>query len=95
MTDPRGHTTTNTYDPNGNLLTVTSPSPDGSTAGSLTQFATTTKGESTTITDPLNHVTYVAYSPPGSSKPSPTPKATSPPTATTRAATHHRHRRQP
>jgi RHS repeat-associated protein len=61
MTDPLGHVTTNTYDTHGNLLTVTSPAPNGSTTASVTQFGYDSLGELTSITDPLNHVTSIAY----------------------------------
>jgi RHS repeat-associated protein len=63
--DPLGNLTTNTYDANGNLLTVTSPKPDANTAGSVTTFAYDTKGQLTLITDPLGHHTTLAYYPTG------------------------------
>jgi RHS repeat-associated protein len=64
-TDPLGHVTTNSYDTNGNLLTTTTPSPGGKTAGSKTSFSYNTKGELTQITDPLGHITKLAYTPAG------------------------------
>jgi RHS repeat-associated protein len=64
-TDALGKTTTNTYDPKGNLLTVTSPAPDANTAASVTQFQYDTKGELTQITDPRNNVTTLTYTPAG------------------------------
>jgi YD repeat-containing protein len=60
-TDLLGNTTTNTYDANGNLLTVTTPAPNSSTAASMTGFTYDSKGQLTQITDPLNHVTKLAY----------------------------------
>jgi RHS repeat-associated protein len=60
-TDPLGNVTTNTYDTNGNLLTVTSPAPNGSTPASVTHFGYDTKGELTSITDPLSNPTTLAY----------------------------------
>ena len=38
VTDPLLHTTTNQYDSHGNLLSTTTPSPDGTTAASTTYF---------------------------------------------------------
>jgi RHS repeat-associated protein len=67
-TDPLGHITVNTYDPKGNLLTTTTPSPDGgTTAGSVTTFTydAAGKGLLSTIKDPLNHVTTITYFPSG------------------------------
>jgi len=60
-TDPLGNTTTNTYDVNGNLLTTTTPPPNGQTAGSKTTFTYDSHGQLLTITDPLNHITTLAY----------------------------------
>jgi RHS repeat-associated protein len=60
-TDPLGHTTTNTYDSAGNLLTTTTPSPGGTTAGSVTTFTYDTKGQLLTAKDPLNNTTTMAY----------------------------------
>ena len=61
MTDPLGNTTTNTYDANGNLLTITSPAPNGQTPPSVTQFTYNNLGELTQILDPLNHATTLTY----------------------------------
>ncbi|HVP44040.1 MAG TPA: DUF6531 domain-containing protein, partial [Terriglobales bacterium] len=60
-TDPLGYTTTNTYDANGNLLTTTTPSPDGVQAGSTTSFTYDSHGLLLTVTDPLNHTTTMTY----------------------------------
>lgn len=60
-TDPLGHTTTNTYDSHGNLLTTTTPSPDGTTAGSVTTFTYDIKGQLLTVKDPRNNTTTIAY----------------------------------
>ncbi len=68
VTDPLGgvnHTTTNTYDANGNLKSVTSPSPDGTAPASVTQFGYDPKGQLNLITDPLGHQTTLAYYPTG------------------------------
>ena len=65
MTDPLGNTTTNTYDANGNLLTVISPAPNSQTPPSVAQFTYNTLGELTQILDPLNHPTAIAYYPTG------------------------------
>ena len=65
VTDPLGNTTANTYDANGNLTSVASPSPDGTTAPSVTGFAYDPKGELTQITDPLSRITTLAYTPAG------------------------------
>jgi YD repeat-containing protein len=68
VTDPLGgvnHTTTNTYDANGNLKSVTSPSPDGTVVASVTHFDYDPKGLLTLITDPLGHHTTLAYYPTG------------------------------
>jgi len=64
-TDPLGHTTTNTYDSLGNLLTTTTPSPGGTTSGSVTTLTYDTKGELLAVKDPLNNTTSVAYIPAG------------------------------
>lgn len=60
-TDPLGKTTTNTYDSNGNLLSTTTPSPDGVQAGSTTTFTYDSHGFPLTVTDPLNHTTTMTY----------------------------------
>jgi len=66
VTDALGHVTTNYYDPNnGNLISVTTPAPDGNTAASVTQFGYNSLGELTTITDPLTNVTTMTYTPAG------------------------------
>lgn len=65
VTDPLGNTTTNAYDANGNLTSVTSPAPDATTPASVTHFAYDLKGELTQITDPLGHITTLAYNPVG------------------------------
>ena len=72
VTDPLGvandpnHTTTNTYDANGNLKSVSTPSPDGGvTAASVTHSDYDIKGQLTLITDPLGHHTTLAYYPTG------------------------------
>lgn len=64
-TDRYGKTTTNTYDANGNLLTTTSPAPDGSTSPSVTSFTYDAQGQLLTITDPRNNVTTLTYTPGG------------------------------
>ncbi|MGH9509423.1 MAG: DUF6531 domain-containing protein, partial [Terriglobales bacterium] len=60
-TDSLGQTTTNTYDVKGNLLTTTTPSPDGSTAGSVTSFLYDTLGQLTRVTDPRGNATNITY----------------------------------
>jgi len=65
-TDPLGNVTTNVYDPRGNLLTTTTPSPDGGTTpASVTTFTYNTNGTLKTIKDPLNNVTTFTYYPTG------------------------------
>jgi RHS repeat-associated protein len=73
-TDPLGqagdpnHTTTNSYDNHGNILSVTTASPDGGTTpGSVTSFTYNSNGTLATITDPLNHTTTINYCPSGQS----------------------------
>jgi RHS repeat-associated protein len=72
VTDPLGsagdpnHTTVNAYDGNGNLLSTTSPSPDGgSTPGSATVFTYNSNGTLSTIQDPRGNTTTIAYYPTG------------------------------
>lgn len=60
-TDPLGKTTTNTYDVHGNLLTTTTPSPDGVQPGNTTTFVYDAKGELTKVTDPRSNATTIAY----------------------------------
>jgi RHS repeat-associated protein len=64
-TDPAGNVTTNTYDANGNLLSTTTPSLDGSNPGSTTTFAYDSKGELITVTDPRGNTTNMGYTPAG------------------------------
>jgi RHS repeat-associated protein len=64
-TDPLGNTTTNTYDGSGNLLSTTTPSPDGTKAGNTTTFTYDAKGELIAVTDPRNNKTTLAYTPAG------------------------------
>ena len=59
--DPLGNVTSNTYDPHGNLLTTTTPSPDGFSAGSTTIFTYNSNGTLDTVTDPLGNVTVITY----------------------------------
>jgi YD repeat-containing protein len=52
----------NPYDTKGNLLTTTTPSPDGGTTpGSVTTFTYNSNGTLATIKDPLNNLTTIAY----------------------------------
>ncbi len=60
-TDSLGKTTTNTYDVKGNLLTTTTPSPDGTTPGSVTSFLYDTLGQLTRVTDPRGNQTNITY----------------------------------
>ena len=71
-TDPLGlagdpnHTTVNVYDSSGNLLTTTTPSPDGGiTAGSTTTFTYYSNGTLKTVQDPLGNTTTLTYYPNG------------------------------
>ena len=68
MTDPLGlagdpnHTTTYGYNTQGNLTSITTPSPDfGITAGSVTQFYPNAQGQVTQIKDPLGNSTFITY----------------------------------
>ena len=68
VTDPLGlagdpnHTTVYGYNAQGNLTSITTPSPDGGiTAGSVTSFTPNAQGQVTKITDPLNHATNITY----------------------------------
>ena len=65
MTDALGNIATNVYDTKGNLTSVTTPQPNGTTPASVTQFQYDTKGELTQITDPLNNITKQTYTPAG------------------------------
>jgi len=65
VTDPAGKTTTNNYDPTGNLFSTTTPSPDGTSLGSTTSFAYDQKGEVTQITDPKGNTSAITYTPAG------------------------------
>jgi RHS repeat-associated protein len=67
-TDPLGlagdpnHTTTYVYNAQGNLTSITTPSPDnGITAGSVTSFTPNAQGQVTKITDPLTNATNIVY----------------------------------
>jgi len=64
-TDPAGNTTANYYDPNGNLLSTTTPSPGGTSPASTTAFAYDGKGELTQVTDPNGNSTSMTYTPAG------------------------------
>ena len=64
-TDPLNHTTTYQYDTHGNLTSVTTPSPDGIIAPSVTTFTPNAQGQITQIKDPLNNQTTIAYCPTG------------------------------
>jgi RHS repeat-associated protein len=61
VTDPLRFVTTNAYDANGNLLSVTTPAPGNGPAASVTRFAYNSLGEMTSITDPLNNTTTITY----------------------------------
>ena len=58
-TDENGNTTTYTYDPNGNVLTVTVPISSGHTA--TTTYTYNSFGDVLTVTDPLGFVTTNTY----------------------------------
>jgi len=67
-TDPLGlagdpnHTTTYAYNAQGNLTSITTPSPDGGiTAASVTSFTPNAQGQVTKITDPLSNATNIVY----------------------------------
>ncbi len=60
-TDPLSHTTTNTYDTRGNLTSVTTPSPDGTIAPSVTTFTPNAQGQVTQVQDPLGNKTTITY----------------------------------
>ncbi len=49
------------YDVKGNLLTTTTPSPDGTTAGSVTSFLYDAVGQLTRVTDPRGNQTNLTY----------------------------------
>jgi RHS repeat-associated protein len=62
--NPAYHTTSNVYDSQGNLISITGPSPDnGTTPGSHTTFGYDTFGRGfvTSVTDPLHHQTSMDY----------------------------------
>ncbi len=61
LTDALGNSVSNTYDGNGNLLSVTQPAPDGNTAPSITQFIYDSKGELIQTIDPLGRITKMTY----------------------------------
>ena len=64
--DPQGNTTTYQYDANGNLESVTEPSPDGgATPGPTTQFQYDVTGQLIKVTAPLRNATSITYSPAG------------------------------
>jgi RHS repeat-associated protein len=65
VTDPAGNLTSNNYDALGNLLSTTTPSPDGTASGSTTSFAYDQKGELNQVTDPNGNVTSMTYTPAG------------------------------
>ncbi len=65
VTDPAGNVTTNTYDVNGNLLSAITPAPDSQHPAGTTSFTYDTKGELTSLIDPLGHVTTMTYAPAG------------------------------
>jgi RHS repeat-associated protein len=66
-TDPRGNTTTNTYDANGNLLTVTQPAVTKpgvpGSANPVSAFSYATRGLPATTTDAEGRVTAFTYDP--------------------------------
>src|SRR5437867_2615647 len=64
--DPQGNTRTYLYDTQGNLTSVTEPSPDGgATPGPKTQLLYDVKGAVIKVTDPLGNSTSMTYSPAG------------------------------
>jgi RHS repeat-associated protein len=59
--DPN-HTTVYGYNPQGNLTSITTPSPDGGiTAASVTNFTPNAQGQVTQIQDPLGNLTTIVY----------------------------------
>jgi RHS repeat-associated protein len=62
VTDPLGHTTTNVYDTHGNLTSVTSPAPNGSTAFDNMTSKTDRKNQTINyVYDGLNRLTKKQY----------------------------------
>jgi len=68
ISDPLGvagdpnHTTTYGYNAQGNLTSITTPSPDGGiTAGSVTSFTPNPQGQVVAIKDPNNNSTTITY----------------------------------
>jgi len=61
MNDALGNVTTNAYDANGNLTSITSPQPNGNSAENVTHFTYDPKGELTQIIDPLSNPTTLTY----------------------------------
>jgi RHS repeat-associated protein len=63
--DPLGFTMTNVYDGRGNLLSTTTPAPDGAHSGSTTSFTYDSKGELVQVTDSRGNSTQMTYTPAG------------------------------